>query len=58
MAAKKSAPKTDDRPYEAYDPEDPDKFVVRCWFESTVKEYCKLTGLKWRKRQIPSKQGK
>lgn len=47
-------PKTDDRPYEAFDPADPDNHVVRCWYESTVKEYCKITGLKWRKRELQS----
>ena len=52
MAKKTAKTKTDDRPFEAYDPQDPDNFVVRCWFESTVKEYCKLTGLSWRKRAV------
>lgn len=45
-------PKVDARPYEAYDPENPDKYLTRCWYLETVKEYCRLTGAKWRKREV------
>lgn len=45
-------PLGDTRPYEAYDPDKPEEHVMRCWYESTAKEYCKITGMKWRKREV------
>lgn len=51
MAKKsKTPPPSDTRPYECFDAEG--KVLVRCWYESTAKDYCKITGAKWRKRDL------
>lgn len=52
MAKKPKQPPTDTRPYEAYHPDNPEVHVMRCWYESTAKAYAKLTGTKWRKREL------
>ena len=52
LPVKKTVSSGDTRPYEAYDPENPDKYLVRCWYLETVKEYCKQTGSSWRKREV------
>lgn len=51
MAKKPKTPPSDTRPYECFDAES-DKVLVRCWYESTAKDYCKITGAKWRKREL------
>jgi hypothetical protein len=54
MTKKSEHKREDTRPWEVYDPNNEESKVVRCWYESTAKDYVAKVGthLKVRKREV------